>query len=627
MRGVVAERLSAHLAGVQERLRAAELARAAERARAEEATGRPRPPSPAQAERQARRLTLALAASLVGLIALGAGGSAWMQRQRADRAARAAAAVDQALAEAERAAVAARSAAADAEVRWSETVALAHRADELARQGDADAPTRSRAAAALAAPGPRARLAAEQARRAEADRRLLAQLVAARVACYGVDISGAIAESGYGQAFRAAGLDPDRHPAEAGRALLARPPAVAQAAAAALDHWAATRRMYRPDPAAAARLARAARAADPDPWRCQLRDALDILDRHERLACLRRLAADARPDVLGPVSLELLGRALDAAGDVTTAERLLVAAQRRHPDDPWINGSLAMIYFDRDQFSEALPYFSATRAIYPESAHWMGDCLAVMGKLDEAEAVFRDLIRRQPEKVDHHGCLGTLLTLMGRSRKAAAIFDATAARVRAALRVRPDQDDVWMDLVYVSAMQRRTAEVVSAAHEVLRLAPHAYAAHTLLARALCDERRYAESEAEAREAARLKPDTWGAQIDIGTALRHQGKLDEALTAYRRAQELLGGTSTAAAGELTTVISRVERQRALAPRLTLVLRGDDRPKDAAEGIDFAGICLDRDFPAAAAQLLADALAADPRAATPPAPWRASACGLS
>ena len=97
---------------------------------------------------------------------------------------------------------------------------------------------------------------------------------------------------------------------------------------------------------------------------------------------------------------------------------------------------------------------------------------------------------------------------------------------------------------------------------------------------------------------------------LGTALRHQGNLEEALTAYRRAQELLGMPGTQTAEELAALTRRVERQRALAPRLPAVLSGDDRPKDAAEGIDLAGLCLDRDRPAAAARLFADALAADP-----------------
>ncbi len=65
--GVVAERMTAYLAGVQERLRAAELSRAAESARAQEAEAK------AAAERRARRLTAAWAVTVLLAVVLGGG--------------------------------------------------------------------------------------------------------------------------------------------------------------------------------------------------------------------------------------------------------------------------------------------------------------------------------------------------------------------------------------------------------------------------------------------------------------------------------------------------------------------------------------------------------------------------
>ncbi len=79
---IVAERLTDYLAGVQERLRTAELGRAAESARALEAV------RTARAERRARRLTAGLAAAIFAAIALGGGGTAWVVSARnAQRAA------------------------------------------------------------------------------------------------------------------------------------------------------------------------------------------------------------------------------------------------------------------------------------------------------------------------------------------------------------------------------------------------------------------------------------------------------------------------------------------------------------------------------------------------------------
>jgi serine/threonine-protein kinase len=73
--GVVAERITAYLTGVQERLRQAELARVEAQARAEE-------------ERKRRRLTLALAAAVLALITVGGSGAAVYLQQRRVRAIR-----------------------------------------------------------------------------------------------------------------------------------------------------------------------------------------------------------------------------------------------------------------------------------------------------------------------------------------------------------------------------------------------------------------------------------------------------------------------------------------------------------------------------------------------------------
>lgn len=60
-----------------------------------------------------------------------------------------------------------------------------------------------------------------------------------------------------------------------------------------------------------------------------------------------------------------------------------------------------------------------------------------------------------------------------------------------------------------------------------------------------------------------------------------------------------------------MIRQVEAKLALAPRLAVVLRGEDRPRDAAETVTFAGICQDRGQFADAARLYGAAFADDPK----------------
>ena len=59
------------------------------------------------------------------------------------------------------------------------------------------------------------------------------------------------------------------------------------------------------------------------------------------------------------------------------------------------------------------------------------------------------------------------------------------------------------------------------------------------------------------------------------------------------------------------VAEAERLAALAARLPAVLKGEDRPADAAERLAFAQMCYDTKRHAAAARLWAEALAADPK----------------
>ena len=119
--GEVARHMTAYLSGVQDRLRAAELARAAEEARAEEARAtaaaaeRARAAEEARAEEAqaaaiasegapgpigARRMTVGMAASVLIATALGAAGWTWIERDRVARIATRSAQVNTALQEA-----------------------------------------------------------------------------------------------------------------------------------------------------------------------------------------------------------------------------------------------------------------------------------------------------------------------------------------------------------------------------------------------------------------------------------------------------------------------------------------------------------------------------------------------
>jgi serine/threonine-protein kinase len=158
-----------------------------------------------------------------------------------------------------------------------------------------------------------------------------------------------------------------------------------------LDQWAFIRRaMNRQDPSKARHLSAVAKAADPDPWRCRLRDALDleVTDRKQAHAAFDDLAALAPEDVRYRESISRLAFALRHLGDNEAAISLLRRVQRAHPDDFWINFDLAGTLMHAGRPDEAVRFFSAALAIGPRSElalGALGEALRAAGKTEEAE--------------------------------------------------------------------------------------------------------------------------------------------------------------------------------------------------------------------------------------------------
>ena len=548
--GVVAARMTAYLAGVQERLREVELSRAAESARAVEAEAK------ASVERRARRLTAALAATVLLAGLLGGAGWRWVELQRVERVREASGRVNVALQEATRLRGLAQGAAIGDLAPWALAASAAERARDLLDPGVE--PALQTQVLELAAELAAERLQAEAAAQAAArDRHLLDRLVAIR--------SGDRAESAaaYADAFREAGLDlTELHAEEAGKQIRGRAPAVAMAVAAALDDWASIRSGK---PGAA--LSAVARVADPDPWRNGLREALNHPDKAARLASLHDLARSAPYETLGPVSLNLLGGALMAAGDAAGAEGVLRRAQHRHPGDVWINFDLAGSLERLARRDEAIRYYTAARSLRPETAHDLAHALEDRGEKEEAIGVFKDLRRLQPENGWHLGCLAGALRDQGRSQEADVILEAAATATREAIRRRPDDAYAHFSLGAVLRKQGKVDEAIAEYRTAIRLQPEDAAYHDNLSELLGRQGKLDEAIAEHRtairirpdfanayntlgyllsevkddkraaaaayrEAIRLQPDFARAHNNLGRALQHLGELDEALAEYR-----------------------------------------------------------------------------------------------
>jgi serine/threonine-protein kinase len=615
--GVVAAAVTAYLASVQERLRTAEVERAAAQAAAAEARAK------AAAERRARRLTLGLAAAVLGLIAVAAGASLWLQREAARQEAEQRRAVEASLV---------RAAELRQQARWDQAL---ERLDEAHHR--------------LGGAGP-----ADLRRRVEqmrADVHLVRRLDAARFKLIRMQGEGqydfASAEREFEGAFRDAGLG-NALEESAVVARRIRRSALREQVVAGLDGWA----LVTGNRARRAWLLAVARQADPDRWRSRFRDPAVWGNR----TALERLAreAEAKVKALPPELLVVLAGVLQAReGDPVP---LLTAAQARHPGDFWLNLILANALMREKKSAEALGYSRAALALRPDAA--MAHCelataLQVEGRLKEALAEFDRAIALDGRLALAYNNRGTLLFEQDR-------LDEAVAAYRRALVIHPRFAVAHAGLGAALLGQNKPREAEDACRRAIALDRRLALAYTNLGTTLVAQDKLGKGIANFRKAialaTRSKAGRGGAFLldarpalahaNLGAALNRKGQVEEAITEYRRALKLdprlalahvnltlrllQQGRFTEARQALGRFRAQVPRDRplpsqlsfprkycerllALVPRFDAVARGQVRPASAAEGIDYATLCRFKKLYRTAARLLAEAFAGDPQLA--------------
>jgi serine/threonine-protein kinase len=618
--GAVAEAVAGYQAGVEARLRRAELERAQAEARSAQ-------------ERRVRRRTAALVAVvLMAALAGGGGGLNWAwQRARLVQGG------DEELARV-------RDHLPRWELREAET-ALLRAEGWVAHGGPADLRERVR-----------------QMREHWELMRRLEQIRLARVTWVEGRFDDATANRDYTTLFQECGLVQEDTLAVAAR--IQGSPIRAQLVAA-LDDWATATESA----SWRAWILEVARRADPGEWNDRFRNP-EVWSRPEEL---ERLAREARVELLTPQLLSALGVVLWR--QKRDPVPLLRAAQERHPTDFWIAFTLGNALL-KSKPGEAEGYYRVALAVRPDtsSAHYnLGNALIAQGKVKDAIRHYRQALDLDPRQADAHINLGKVLDTQGKveeafrhyrqafdldPRNAKALINLGAAlskqgkvdeairHYRKAIDLDPRQADAHFNLGTALHAQRKVAEAVAAYKEAIRLRPDFASAHGNLGAALGAQGKLPEAVAAYKEAIRLRPDfpeahsnlglalqaqgklpeavaaykeairlrpTYTeAHYNLGVALQAQGKLEEALAAFRRAAELPPPASPLPR-DLPGLIRQVERQLALAARLGGVLKGDDKLADAAEGLAFARLCADRRLHAAAARLYAAAFAADARLA--------------
>jgi tetratricopeptide (TPR) repeat protein/tRNA A-37 threonylcarbamoyl transferase component Bud32 len=605
--GAVARAVMDYRAGVQERLRQAELERAAAQARA-------------RAERKARRLKASLAALL--LVALLGSVAVWMRRVSQESELRHAVEADLDVAE--------RFLATG---NRTESLAATRRAEgRLAGGGSADLRRRVDD------------LLAEHARY-EKDRDTIGRLEEARLR-QAAEKDGQFDRSQgdplFEEAFRSYGLDRTRlKPDEA--AALIRTSAIREVLVAALMNW-----FY-------AKIAAGAEGrewveavldlADPKEWRPRFRAAHVHGDREE-LRRLARLPEIAREP---PAVLVLLADVMTQAGVPDAAVELLEPAQRRYPQDFWIHEALgyALIRLPRtpgpDRFGEGIACLRLAAALKPDSpgAHLnLGVALVEQGRLAAGEAAYRDALKCKSDYVTALLNLGVVQIRQGRLAEAADNF-------REVIRLQPRNPEGVYNLGTLRLMEERPREAVVLLEKARQLRPNHLPTQLSCGLALLQTGNLPAAAAAYREAARQAPTLAFAFFNLGNVLGYQGRMVEAEAAFREAIRLQAGHAEAhcnlghtllSLGRLREGLQSLRRGHQLGstragwqypssrwvqeaetlvrleeelPALTAGRAGP--PPDTREQLLRAYLCLIKGYPAAAARLYAEAFNLHPELA--------------
>ena len=152
------------------------------------------------------------------------------------------------------------------------------------------------------------------------------------------------------------------------------------------------------------------------------------------------------------------------------------------------------------------------------------------GKLEEAEKLYRSILKNQPENSIARHNLGSALKTLGK-------IDEAEASYRKAIELKPDYAEAHYNLGIILQDLSRFDEAETSNRKAIELKPDYAMYHNHLGVALQGLGRLDEAKASFRKAIELKPDYVDAYNNLGVMLEKFSRLDEAEVSFRKAIEL------------------------------------------------------------------------------------------
>lgn len=578
--GIVSKRMADHLASLEERSRALEIAAAQARATAGQ-------------ERRARRLTLAMAGAIVVALASAGGGYLWVQSEQQDRAAEMERLSVAAIERARVLFVAARRAPPGEMTTWREAIAAGRQAEEVARPGPAA--TALRAQALLG----EIRAAHDSAQRDDAMRGQLEEIRVRNEE----DRSPRELDVGYAKAFSDYGVAVDAVEVDVAAQAL-RSSSIREDLIRGLDDWGRWRgRIDGVSLAAWQKILTLANRIDEHSLRRQIRSAIAGGD-HQQVRDL----AESPELKTAPVSTwGMLASALVDRGDRDLAVSVYREARQLWPHDFWVHHDLAGLLqsTDREAHEEVVALSWTCVSLRPHSAHAWTDLgsrlLRTLTGGPEGHAAVRRALEVDPEYARAWAVLGCQLSAEGQWVEG---FEALQKAAEFGPRDPVVMRSVALGLEFDAL---RPADASPAYSALVELRPETAESYRL--QGLCALRlgHYEGAVRALREAEALEPDRIEPRHLVGRALVAAGRFADAVAALRAAVE----SDPAGAGS--------DLLASLADAEALMVAGGERaseavPADPADRIVAARAALYQGRTRRAFELFTSALEEDPSLVT-------------
>jgi tetratricopeptide (TPR) repeat protein len=374
-----------------------------------------------------------------------------------------------------------------------------------------------------------------------------------------------------------------------------------------------------------------ARLADPNPWRDQVRN-LAVWGDTVRLQLL------AREELLGRHSPQIIILLAARLGPGQGAD-LLRRALLHHPSDFWLAFHLGTLV--RDPVEQAGCYRAAL-AVRPKSALvWfnLGVALQDKGDSEGAAVAYHKAIDCDPRDAGAHFNLGLLAANRGQPDLAIVFYrkaidcDATYAgahyslgnalakrgevdkavpALRKAIELDPTYAKAYHDLGVLLAAREEWKEALVVFRKGIDLAPNNADTHACLGIVLSELQRFGEAIPALRKAIACNPKHAVAHAELGKALRSQGSLKEAVEWLQQAAKQFPKQQ-----DILQELQLSEQWWQLDQRLPELLAGTAQPSGASEAIQFADLCRQpfKKHYSLAVKLYQQAFAADDRLRLP------------